>query len=38
MQLRSYTGSLTRMGIIIGLIVFALLFIAVGLIVDVAFG
>ena len=38
MQLRSYTGSLTRMGVIIALVVFALLFIAIGLIVDVAFG
>lgn len=38
MQLRTYTGSLTRLGIIIGLIVFALLFIAIWVIVDVAFG
>jgi hypothetical protein len=38
MQLRSYTGSLTRAGIIIGLIVFALLFIAIWAIVDAVLG
>lgn len=34
----SFTGSLTRAGVIVGLIVFALLFLAVWAIVDVAFG
>jgi hypothetical protein len=39
MQLRnSFTGTLTRAGVIVGLIVFALLFCAIWLIVDVAYG
>jgi hypothetical protein len=39
MQLRnSFTGTLTRAGVIVGLVVFALLFLALWAIVDVAFG